>query len=273
MSRYLPIVLGILAIVGLTIPQIRMSDRFADTNFSAEQQTKLLDRIPMRINDWQGEDIPVDSTVRQTAGAVGAISRIYRNVRTGDKVDLWLIVGHGRVIAAHTPNICYQASGFEMRAAENSLYPMAFTDPPSPFLTNTFFKEDKSGRRLVRVFWSWYNPESEENGNKVVWEAPSNSRWHFGNTRALYKMYFTSEMRDPLETTELSACLRFAREFLPVVNDALAQVNLGAAPSNASADDATAAAPNSPTEAEEKSAAATGGAHNSSAAAVDSSSM
>jgi hypothetical protein len=59
-----------------------------------------------------------------------------------------------------------------------------------------------------------------------VWEAPPNARWYFGNTRALYKMYFTSQMKDPLETADESACLRFAKDFLPVVNDALAEVHL-----------------------------------------------
>ena len=116
MTRYLPIMLGVVAIVGLTIPQIRMSDRFAGGNFSAEQRAELLKNIPKKIGDWQGEDMEIDPTVRQTAGAVGAVLRVYRNSRTGDKVDLWLIVGHGRVISAHTPNICYRASGFEMRA-------------------------------------------------------------------------------------------------------------------------------------------------------------
>jgi hypothetical protein len=229
MSRYLPIVLGVVAIVGLTIPQIRMTDRFADTNVTAIQRAELLKNVPKSIGNWQGEDMPVDETVRDTAGAIGAISRTYRNVRTGETVDLWLIVGHGRHVSSHTPNICYRASGFEMRAPESSLYPMVFPgQPEAPFLTNTFIKEDITGRRLVRVFWSWYNPEQDEDLSTVEWEAPSNARWHFGNTRALYKMYFTSEMRDHMETAEDSACLRFAREFLPVVNKALAVVYGGA---------------------------------------------
>jgi hypothetical protein len=79
----------------------------------------------------------------------------------------------------------------------------------------------------VRVFWNWYNPENKENGDKVVWEAPKNARWYFGNTRSLYKMYFTSEMRDPKETADQSACVRFGRDFLPEVNKALAEVQLG----------------------------------------------
>jgi hypothetical protein len=226
MSRYLPIVLGVLVIVGLTIPQIVMSDRFASTNVSAAQRAELLNRVPKKIGDWHGEDKKIDETVRDVAGAVGAVSREYRNIRTNEKVDLWLIVGHARDVARHTPNVCYKGAGFEQRAPDNSLYPMEFAGvPKAPFWTNTFFKEDFTGRRLVRVFWSWYNPESDENEGRVMWEAPENSKRQFGNTRALYKMYFTSEMRDLSEMPEQSACLRFAREFMPIVNEALADVH------------------------------------------------
>ena len=228
MIRYLPIALGVLLIVGLTIVQVQMTDRMSGTNVTAEQRADLLKGVPENIGDWHGTDMPVDEAVRQTAGAVGAVSRKYRNVRTGEEVDLWLIVGHGRAIAAHTPDICYRSSGFAARAVENSLYPMILEDETEvPFLTNTFFREDITGRRLIRVFWTWHNTEneaSEDSETKVEWEAPSNARWYFGNTRALYKMYFTSQMRDPMETAEQSPCLEFAREFLPVVDKALAEV-------------------------------------------------
>jgi hypothetical protein len=105
------------------------------------------------------------------------------------------------------------------------VYPMVFPDQPkTDFLTNTFLRENASGQQLERVFWNWYNPTNKANEGKVVWEAPMNPRWHFGNARALYKMYFTSSMRDPKETAEQSACVRFARDFLPEVTKALAEV-------------------------------------------------
>jgi hypothetical protein len=245
MSRYLPIVLGVLAIVGLTIPQIVMSDRFASTNVSAEQRAELLKKVPKKIGDWIGEDSKPNETVRQVAGAVGAVEREYRNIRTNEKVNLWLIVGHSRNVSRHSPNTCYPAAGFEQRAPENSLYPMEFPGvPKAPFWTNTFFKEDVSGRRLVRVFWSWYNPQSAEHEGRVVWEAPENSVRQFGNTRALYKMYLTSDMRDTSETAEQSACLRFAREFMPIVNKALADVHSEIHTAETASDEVAAAAPN-----------------------------
>ncbi len=231
MMRYLPIVAGVALIVGLTFVQIGMTDRFSGTNVTAEQQAVLLKNVPMNIGDWRGTDLDVDEATRKTAGAIGAISRRYRNMRTGEEVDLWLIVGHAREVASHLPNTCYKASGFEQRAPENALYTMVVPGlPEAPFWTNTFLQEDIRGRRLRRVFWSWFNPSNEENDGKVVWEAPTNARRHFGNTRALYKMYFTSEMRDQVETTDESECIAFAKVFMPKVEAALTQMyseNLG----------------------------------------------
>lgn len=220
MSRYIPIILGVVAIVGLTIPEIQLSDRFKDSNLKAAQFAELLKDVPMSIGDWRGEDLPVEEQTRKTAGAVGYVSRAYRNIRTGEVVTLWLIVGHAKSITGHTPEICYPASGFTTRAPSNSLHPFNVEGQPrADFFTNTFIKEDITGRQLVRVFWSWYRPNDK---GQVIWEAPDNPKWTFGNERALYKMYFSNEMRSPKETTEQSPCSRFAQDFLPVVNAALA---------------------------------------------------
>jgi hypothetical protein len=230
MSRYLPVVLGILLIVGLTIPQVAMTDRFSGSNISAEQRAELVSKVPMKVGDWvASEEMAIDPKVKKTAGAVGAVQREYRNTRTGEQVRLWLIVGHAREVSAHTPDVCYPSQGFQARATENSVYPMVFPNlPETVFLTNTFIRASAAGQQVERVFWTWYNPENKENGDNVVWEAPKNARWHFGNTRSLYKMYFTSSMRDPKETAEQSACVRFGRDFLPEVNKALAEVQLRA---------------------------------------------
>jgi Protein of unknown function (DUF3485) len=226
MMRNLPIVLGIVLIVGLTVVEAKMSDRFQGSNFTAERFSQLLDHVPMKIGDWVGENENVEDEVRQTAGAVGYVSRTYRNMKSGEEVRLWLIVGHAHDICRHTPNVCYASSGFKVRAENNSLQPIDVKGlPPAEFWTNTFLKEDSTGRQLVRVFWAWYKPAAD---GVVRWQAPKNPRWEFGNARALFKMYFTDEMRDTNETTDRSPCKRFAQEFLPVVDKALSQVNLEA---------------------------------------------
>jgi hypothetical protein len=272
MVRYSPIILAVLLIVGLTYFEVQMTDRLAGTNVSAEQRAALLEKVPSTVGDWHGDDMAVDPSVRKTAGAIGAVQRAYHNVRTGEKVDLWLIVGHAREVSYHTPDVCYPSQGFQARASENSVYPMVFPDQPkTDFLTNTFLLENVTGQQLKRVFWSWYNPSNKANEGKVVWEAPSNARWHFGNSRALYKMYFTSSMRDPKETAEQSACVRFAREFLPEVNKALAEVQGETPGGDANATPAAATAAAEPkAEAEKPAATATTDAPSSEKKAAES---
>ncbi len=76
---------------------------------------------------------------------------------------------------------------------------------------------------MIRVFWSWYKPNEE---GTVEWKAPKIVRWEFGNAPSLFKLYFTSNMHDYRETTEESLCMKFAKEFLPVVDKALSTVQL-----------------------------------------------
>jgi hypothetical protein len=55
MTRYLPIILGIVLIVGLTIPQVVMTDRLAGANVTAEQRAELLKLVPKSFGDWTSD--------------------------------------------------------------------------------------------------------------------------------------------------------------------------------------------------------------------------
>ena len=90
------------------------------------------------------------------------MQREYHNVRTGEKVRLWLIVGHAREVSAHTPDICYPSQGFEARASENSVYPMVFPDQPkTDFLTNTFLRENTSRITARTRFLELVQPDEQ----------------------------------------------------------------------------------------------------------------
>jgi Protein of unknown function (DUF3485) len=224
MMRQVPIFLGVLALVGLTVAQARMSGRFQGSTMTEEQFAALLKNVPEDIGEWHGEDLPVEDQVKKTAGAKGYVSRRYTNAITGESVTIWLIVGHSKDVMRHTPDICYPSSGFTTRAPENSLQSFVFDGKNmGDFYTNTFVKEDGLGRQLIRVFWAWYKPNEE---GTIEWKAPKIVRWEFGNARSLFKLYFTSNMHDFRETTEESPCMKFAKVFLPVVDKALSTVQI-----------------------------------------------
>jgi hypothetical protein len=219
MVRQIPVIVGVLALIGFTYAEAKMSVRFQGSDMTEEQFAALLKKVPKDIGDWHGEDLPVEDQVKKTAGARGYVSRSYKNGITGETVTVWLIVGHSKDVVRHTPDVCYPSSGFKTVSPENSLQTFAFEgQPEASFYTNKFVKEDATGRQLVRVFWSWYKPSED---GTVTWKAPKIVRWEFGNARSLYKLYFTSNMRDYRETTDESVCMKFAEEFLPVVDKAL----------------------------------------------------
>ena len=67
----------------------------------------------------------------------------------------------------------------------------------------------------ARVFWAWNHPDRNQ------WEAPDHERWEYGNSRALYKLYFSSQVQPNEQTIEDNIAARFAEIAIPYVNAAL----------------------------------------------------
>jgi Protein of unknown function (DUF3485) len=227
MMRAIPIVLAVVAIAVLTVVEGVVSDRWTNVNREATYAAYLLDEVPSEFGDWKGVDQLVDEETQRVAGAEGYVSRTYTNEATGQQVSVWLIVGHARDTAEHTPDVCYPASGLNPRE-ENAPFTMTFEGQPSMRFWTAMFVSNRAAAGPVcqRVFWTWFRPTD---GESKGWEAPrGNARWYYGSARALYKMYFTTATKDPDEAPEASPAAEFAKEFMPIVNEVLAKANLGA---------------------------------------------
>jgi hypothetical protein len=130
-------------------------------------------------------------------------------------VRLWLIVGHSRDVCRHTPNICYPASGFRQDGGQLHHRWTQDDGKPADFFTGKFIKDDMRGRHAERVFWAWNHPETNK------WEAPGDPRQHYGLSRALYKVYFTSNVLSSEGAAEDNVAAEFAKVMLPEIDKAL----------------------------------------------------
>ncbi|RIK85200.1 MAG: hypothetical protein DCC67_04280 [Planctomycetota bacterium] len=236
---YVPVAVTVVLIVSLTAWESIYSDRFTGSAVTAEEFGKLFAKLPLQIGPWHGEDHKVDEKTLEVAGAVNHVSRTYKNTETGEQVDLWLIVGHSRDICRHTPDICYPSHGF---AQDGTKYKQRIeTDQGDATFYTARFRQEMSlgsGGIFQRVFWAW-NPNTEDD---YQWEAPDNQRLHFGNNRALYKMYFTASMKERDEPVADNVAMDFAKAMLPVVNHTLFPQHYGApATAEVDADDAAGA--------------------------------
>gem|GEM_PF-432667 len=215
LSKYLPFVLAGVLIGGLTLVEARFSDRWHDSSVDAAEFGKRFAQVPMDIGSWHGEDLEVEEDVRNTAGAVNYVSRRYTEASTGSVVTLWLIVGHSRNVCRHTPNICYPNAGFTQESSILKFHLPLPDGKEAVFNTAKFEKADELSRHVERVFWSWNHPDRDR------WEAPNSPRRTYGNSRALYKIYFTSSVLKGEETIEESVAVKFAKQMLPLINAAL----------------------------------------------------
>lgn len=228
MLRVIPFVIAAVAIAVLTYVDGSITDRWVDGTRPSAYCAELLKDVPNKIGDWEGVDEDVDSNIQKTAGAQGYVSRVYKHSVTGQTVDVWLIVGHARDTAEHTPDSCYPPAGFEQEEPNAVFQIEAPGQPPGDFWTAVFHKQETLGLVANRVFWAWFKPtlgDSEDGASEVRWIAPDRPRFYFGSTRALYKLYFTAGASGVDEAADASVCLEFAAEFLPAVEPILARAN------------------------------------------------
>jgi len=216
---YLPFILAAALIGVLTFVEgYYMKDRWGSLAMEAGELGERFDQVPKEIGSWVGQDLPVDDIVKKTAGAVNYVSRRYTN---GTKeVRLWLIVGHSRDIVRHTPSVCYPASGFRQQGSRLRHHIDTDNGKKSVFFTAKFEKEDEFSHHIERVFWAWNHPDHNQ------WDAPGksgkdNARFHYGLSRALYKLYFTTNVMGDETSIEDSVAVDFAKSMLPAIDAAL----------------------------------------------------
>lgn len=76
-------------------------------------------RIPLRIGDWIGRDVPVPRAAVVMLHPNVIVSRQYVNAASGVQATLLLVqCGDARDIVAHYPPVCYVNSGWTMTAAD-----------------------------------------------------------------------------------------------------------------------------------------------------------
>jgi len=220
----LPAAVGLIAILSLSFYEgYHMKDRWGEPGAEAALLGERFAQVPLNIAGWEGEDLPVDEVVRETAGAVNYVSRRYTHSTTGKKVVLWLIVGHSRDIVRHTPNACYPSAGFR-QVGSTLLQDFEYKgDKEAKFFTAKFEKEDAFSKHTERVFWAWNHPDENE------WDAPTvadgGARFKYGLAKVLYKLYFTSTVLADEDEIADSAAYDFAEVMLPAIDAALFPTN------------------------------------------------
>ena len=178
---------------------------------SVQNGASSVDRIPMKIGDWEGT--PIKRKTQEQPGIARQVFRRYRNRRTGDEVSIAMICGRSGPVCIHTPEVCYNASGYR-RAGNRTDVDVKFPGGQGKFYTADAVKTKATDQTALRIFWAW--------NVKGTWKVDPNPRTAFmGGRDVLYKMYVIRDLNARTEL-KMDPCADFLRQALPVLNETLA---------------------------------------------------
>lgn len=229
-SSLVTLLLGVALVGGVTVVQGLWTDRWTGRNVKAElaEAADLLEkRFPVRFGDWEYvQDLEGDPKELERAGAVGHVSRLFRNIDTKDQVSAFVVCATPHDASGHTPDRCYPGAGFEIAEAEHRQSVPLDDGRTAETFTGTF---RKSGQTL-RVYWTY--------GVDGKWVAPQIARIELAGASSVNKLYAIIDESRTTKPRAQAACNDFLASLLPEIDR-----SLGIAPQNPAAEPETGESP------------------------------
>ena len=205
MTRFLPLIVAASAVVAAGVVHGLRTDRWTAKADVAAAAARL-DGVPTKVGEWDGHPIEIDDRQLALAEAVGHLSRIYVNRRTGAEVTVIVLCGRPGPIALHSPEVCYTGAGYSLDG-EATTCPLKGDGVPAAEVFKGKFVKPGPPPDTLNVFWAWKSDGP--------WGAPSSPRLTFVRSSILYKLYAIRRLARPDEDASQEPCLDFLREFLP----------------------------------------------------------
>lgn len=173
---------------------------------------EALQSFPSEFGDWQMEkEEQVREQVREILRCTGSLHRTYANRRTGQVVNLALIVGPPGPTSVHTPEICYSSQDYtQEEERERARVASADNTRDGEFWCLTFRPNDLNSFPLS-VCYAWSNGQR--------WEAPDNPRVSHSGAKVLYKLQLAGNIQDAAVGDNMAdPCVSFLRSMLTQPN-------------------------------------------------------
>ncbi|MFM8734102.1 MAG: exosortase-associated EpsI family protein [Pirellulales bacterium] len=234
-------------VAGVTALQGSWTDRWKDRkSVSRELQAAatLMETVfPTSFGDWELErDLESDPKELERAGAVGHVSRLYRNARTKARVSAFVVCARPHDASGHTPDRCYPGAGFEIGQSEHRQAVTLANGRSAEAFTGTFRKRGQT----LRIFWTYgtrdaASVKAEQVAVPRSWIAPQIARLALANEPAVYKLYAIVDETRITDAQAMVECEDFLANLLPALDAALAAADGQAAAESTAAHDAAAA--------------------------------
>jgi hypothetical protein len=171
-----------------------------------------LSHVPMRVGDWNGQDVEVNERDLPSVSAVFMCRYTHRT--SGQTVTVSLVGGRPSFVAVHTPDMCFVGGGYELSAPPvRKAFDIEPGSAQAQFFVARFRKVRLDTSEHLRVFWAWTDGTG--------WVAPSNPRLRFARCQMLYKIYFVRSVENQDETADPGPCVDLMQALLPRMTEVL----------------------------------------------------
>jgi len=217
-------------VVGVTVAQGVLTERWNDKTVTKDLQeaaTLLEERFPKSFGSWELErELEADPKELERAGAVGHISRLYRNTRTKARVSAFVVCARPHDASGHTPDRCYPGAGFEIGEGEHRQKVQLSDGREAETFTGTF---RKTGQTL-RIFWTYGIRDEADIDKKNVaaarsWIAPQIARIALVQEPAVYKLYAIVDETRLTSSQAMVECEDFIAQLLPRLEAMIAEAD------------------------------------------------
>ncbi len=212
-------------LVGVTVVQGRWTERWAERqDHLLEESAKRLERtFPSSFGEWSlDREIETSQAELDRAGAVGSVSRVYRNQKTKTPISAFVVCATPHDASGHTPDRCYPGAGFEIAEPEHRQSIELADGRIAEAFTGTFAKQGQT----LRVFWTYGVPERKksEDGKTapiptgpqpLSWQAPQIARIALNDFPAVFKLYAIIDQTKMTSNRASAECSDFIAKLLP----------------------------------------------------------
>lgn len=219
MRQAIPIAAGLLIVVVTGVAHGIWTNRWGFSNEPGASAARL-QGIPLTVGKggepwvtWKaGKPENIDPQQKEIGDIEGDQVIEYTNQRTGTVVRVVVVCGSAGPISVHSPDVCYQGSGYK-RIQPSGRQPIEGGAQPAEFEAATFTRSEQGVPVFLRIFWAW--------GADGRWSAPENPRWTYRHRPALFKLYAVRRLSRADEPLATDPCADLLRVLLPELDKQL----------------------------------------------------
>lgn len=182
MKSKAPLYVVVLFVVGSAVVHGAITQRWSLFTPNAARSDRM-HKLQLNLPNCDVASIENDVPLKERS--VATSWRYQPEDRTSGAV-VSIISGVPGAVSTHTPDVCYQASGYRMMGGIKRATVKLAGGQTATYFVSDFEKKKETSVERIRVRWSWTT-----NG---TWEAPDYARFHYMKANELYKLYVATPL-------------------------------------------------------------------------------